>query len=725
MKYLDEFSDPELARKLVDQIKRATSQRWSIMEVCGGQTHSIIRHGIDQLLPETIEMIHGPGCPVCVTPLEIIDKALEIASRPDVIFCSFGDMLRVPGSDKDLFRVKSEGGDVRVVYSPLDALNIAKDNPDKQVVFFGIGFETTAPANAMTVYQAKRLGIENFSLLVSHVLVPPAIAAIMESPTCRVQAFLAAGHVCTVMGTDEYPPLCDKYGIPIVVTGFEPLDILEGIRRTVLQLESGRHELENAYPRAVQDRGQPGRQGHAAGRVRGDRPGVARHRRDPEQRLAVVVRLPRLRRRAPVRRHRHPHRGVGGVPVRRGTAGLDQTARVRSVRDTVHAAQSAWRDDGLVRGRMRGVLPVPAARGDAMPETTALRPATIDMESWVCPAPLRDAPNIVMGHGGGGAMSAELIEHLFLPAFGPAADAGMGDSAVVDIGGARLAFSTDSFVVKPLVFPGGTIGDLAVNGTVNDLAMAGARPMVLSTAFILEEGTALDEIARVAHAVGTAAMAAGVKLVTGDTKVVDSGHGDGVYINTAGIGLVDERADIRPQRASPGDVVIVSGDIGVHGVAVMSCREGLEFATTIASDTRAAARAGRGDARHRRRHPRAARPDQGRRGGDAERDREEPRKSVSRLTSGPCRFLLRSAMRAVCSASTRCMSPTRASWSRSCPPRTPTGCWPRCSAHPQGGRAAVIGECVTDHPGMVSARTALGGTRVVDLPIGEQLPRIC
>lgn len=257
MKYLDEFSDPDLAGKLIEQIKAATSQRWSIMEVCGGQTHSIIRHGIDQLLPDTIEMIHGPGCPVCVTPLEIIDKALEIASRPEVIFCSFGDMLRVPGSEKDLFRVKSEGGDVRVVYSPLDALTIARENPDREVVFFGIGFETTAPANAMTVYQAKRLGIENFSLLVSHVLVPPAISAIMESPSCRVQAFLAAGHVCTVMGTDEYPPLCDKYGIPIVVTGFEPLDILEGIRRTVLQLESGRHELENAYPRAVQDVGNP------------------------------------------------------------------------------------------------------------------------------------------------------------------------------------------------------------------------------------------------------------------------------------------------------------------------------------------------------------------------------------------------------------------------------------------------------------------------------------
>ncbi len=251
MRYLDEFSNPDLAKKLLDQIHEVTTRPWSLMEVCGGQTHSIIRHGIDQLLPDEIEMIHGPGCPVCVTPLEMIDKALAVAAQPGVIFCSFGDMLRVPGSSEDLFRIKSAGGDVRVVYSPLDALNLARENPDREVVFFGIGFETTAPANAMTVYQAKRLGIKNFSLLVSHVLVPPAMSAIMESPTCRVQGFLAAGHVCCVMGTHEYPPLAEKYQVPIVVTGFEPLDILEGIRKTVIQLEQGRYELENAYPRAV------------------------------------------------------------------------------------------------------------------------------------------------------------------------------------------------------------------------------------------------------------------------------------------------------------------------------------------------------------------------------------------------------------------------------------------------------------------------------------------
>lgn len=255
MKYLEEFSDPDLAKKLIDQIHAATTRNWALMEVCGGQTHSIIRHGIDQLLPDGVEMIHGPGCPVCVTPLETIDRALAIAARPGVIFCSFGDMLRVPGSGQDLFSIRSAGGDVRVVYSPLDALKIARENPDREVVFFGIGFETTAPANAMTVYQAQRLGVRNFSLLVSHVLVPPAIAAIMESSTCRVQAFLAAGHVCSVMGTAEYPALARKYKVPIVVTGFEPLDILEGVRRTVVQLEAGRYEVENAYPRAVREEG--------------------------------------------------------------------------------------------------------------------------------------------------------------------------------------------------------------------------------------------------------------------------------------------------------------------------------------------------------------------------------------------------------------------------------------------------------------------------------------
>lgn len=255
MKYLDEFNDPVLARQLFDRIAATVTRPWAIMEVCGGQTHSIVRNGIDQLLPGQVELIHGPGCPVCVTPLETIDKALAIAGRDDVIFCSFGDMLRVPGSRDDLFKIRSNGGDVRVVYSPLDAVALAEANPDKQVVFFGIGFETTAPANAMTVVQAKARGLTNFSMLVSHVLVPPAVSAIASSADRRVDAFLAAGHVCTVMGMAAYGPLVERYRVPIVVTGFEPLDVLEGIRRAVVQLEEGRAELENAYPRAVAPEG--------------------------------------------------------------------------------------------------------------------------------------------------------------------------------------------------------------------------------------------------------------------------------------------------------------------------------------------------------------------------------------------------------------------------------------------------------------------------------------
>ena len=255
MKYLSEFADPDLAALLLTDIAETVTRPWALMEVCGGQTHSIIRHGLDQLLPAEVELIHGPGCPVCVTPVEIIDQGLEIAERHDVIFCSFGDMLRVPGSSTDLFSVRAGGGDVRVVYSPLDALSIAEEHPSKQVVFFAVGFETTAPANAMAVHQARDRGLTNFSMLVSHVLVPPAIEAIAASPDSRVDAFLAAGHVCTVMGTAQYEPVAARKRVPIIVTGFEPLDVLDGIRRAIQQLEGGRAEVENAYPRAVRSDG--------------------------------------------------------------------------------------------------------------------------------------------------------------------------------------------------------------------------------------------------------------------------------------------------------------------------------------------------------------------------------------------------------------------------------------------------------------------------------------
>ena len=255
MKYLDEYRNPTLAKAILAEIRQNVTRPWVIMEICGGQTHAIMRNGIDQVLPQKIELVHGPGCPVCVTPLETIDRAIAIASRPEVIFCSFGDMLRVPGSEKDLFMVKSAGGDVRMVYSPLEAIKIARDNPNREVVFLAVGFETTAPGNAMAIHQAAREGLTNFSTLVSHVLVPPAMRALLSSPANKVQGYLAAGHVCTIMGWTEYEPIAEEYKIPIVVTGFEPMDILEGILLVVKQLEEGRHEVENQYSRVVHREG--------------------------------------------------------------------------------------------------------------------------------------------------------------------------------------------------------------------------------------------------------------------------------------------------------------------------------------------------------------------------------------------------------------------------------------------------------------------------------------
>jgi hydrogenase expression/formation protein HypD len=257
VKFVDEYRDAERAKQLADRIRQTVTRPWHIMEICGGQTHSILRFGLDEILPREIHLIHGPGCPVCVTPIEILDKAIAIASRPGVIFCSFGDMLRVPGSRKDLLTVKSEGGDVRIVYSPIDALRLAQKHADREVVFFAVGFETTAPANATSVAQAAKLGVTNFSVLASHVLVPPAIRAVLDSPSCRVEGFLAAGHVSTVMGTDEYRPIAQHYGVPIVVTGFEPLDILQGVAMCVEQLEQGRTEVEIQYTRSVRPEGNP------------------------------------------------------------------------------------------------------------------------------------------------------------------------------------------------------------------------------------------------------------------------------------------------------------------------------------------------------------------------------------------------------------------------------------------------------------------------------------
>lgn len=353
---------------------------------------------------------------------------------------------------------------------------------------------------------------------------------------------------------------------------------------------------------------------------------------------------------------------------------------------------------------------------------TAAEP--VDPAEWTCPAPLRDHPVVVMGHGGGGALSAELVEHLFVPAYGNETLAGLADSAALSLGGARLAFSTDSYVVRPLFFPGGCIGDLAVNGTVNDLAMSGARAAYLSCAFIIEEGTELSVVRRVAQAVGTAAAAAGVTVATGDTKVVDAGHGDGIFVNTAGIGLIPEGVDIRPQRAEPGDVVIVSGPIGMHGVAIMSVREGLEFGVEVSSDT--APLGGLVQAML------AAAPDlhalrDPTRGGLGTALNEIAAASGTGVVLDERALPVPEAVSAACGFLG--LDPLYVANEGRLVAFVPRGradaVLAAMRAHPQGAGAAVVGECVEDHPGMVVARTGFGGTRVVDLPLGEQLPRIC
>ena len=348
----------------------------------------------------------------------------------------------------------------------------------------------------------------------------------------------------------------------------------------------------------------------------------------------------------------------------------------------------------------------------------------LDFDAWVCPIPLRDSPSIVMGHGGGGALTAELVEHLFLPAFGAAADAGMGDSAVLSVAGARIAFSTDSYVVRPMFFPGGCIGDLAVNGTVNDLAMVGAQPLGMSTAFILEEGTALSDIGRVAEAMGRAASIAGVRLITGDTKVVDAGHGDGVYVNTAGVGLIPESVEIGPTRARPGDSVIVSGDIGVHGVAVMSCREGLEFGTNVESDSAAlnglvATMVATGADIHVLRDPT--------RGGLAASLNEIARSSGVGVEIVERDLPIPQAVRDACGllGLDPLFVANEGKLVAFVPAESADLVLDAMRRHGNGKGAALIGTCVEAHAGMVVTKTGLGGTRVVDLPLGEQLPRIC
>ena len=508
MKYLSEYRDPVLARSLVERILAAATRPRVLMEVCGGQTHTIVRQGLQEFLKGAVDMIHGPGCPVCVTPLEQIDRALHLASLPEVIFTSFGDMLRVPGQRLRPAADPSPGRRSAGRVFPAGCAGDRSGHPDREVVFFAVGFETTAPANAMAVWQARELGISNFSVLVSHVTVPPAIRAILDAPDNRVEAFLAAGHVCTVMGWKEYEPLAAEYGVPIVVTGFEPVDILEGIYMAVRQLEEGRAEVENQYARSVRRSGnEPAQElvgkvfelvdrrgaGSARSRLAASACGRSSRRSTRRGSSTSASSGPRSRRSAWRETCCAEGSSPSNVPpsaqpaLRRGRWARQWYRRRAPVRRTTTTPGSSPSRRESRRDEDRPGRPIVSRRAGSL---GSLRPDSR------APFPAGQVDRVLLGHGSGGKLSAALLRERFLPHFGNEVLAELGDAAVVRFPAMKLRFRPTVSWSARWSSPGGNIGHLAVHGTVNDLAMMGAEPLYLSVGFILEEGLPFDVLDR-------------------------------------------------------------------------------------------------------------------------------------------------------------------------------------------------------------------------------------
>ncbi len=587
MKFVDEFRDPDVIAKTAEEIRRLAdpARHYRLMEVCGGHTHAIYRFGLKDILPANIELIHGPGCPVCVLPMGRIDDGLALAQDPNVIFAAFGDMMRVPGEHGSPLEHKARGMDVRIVYSPSDALKLAKANPDKHVMFFAIGFETTAPSSALTIMRAKAEGIHNFSVFCNHVTIIPAIRAILDSPDMRLDAFIGPGHVSTVIGCRPYEWIAANERKPIVVSGFEPLDMLQSIVMLLRQLEGGRSEGR----KSVQASCALGRESRCS---EGDGRSV---------RTAALFRMARfgiyfaigaahsqqLRRvgfRAAIQRAwRARDRSQGGA-VRRSVERRVEARAVQAVRQGMYAGTSGGRVDGFLGGIVRSLLQLRTSEGNGRDAGMAgVMPAVAD--STLPKIKFRE-PQIEMAHGAGGIASRRLVEGLFAPLLYRSAQPQLNDAASLNIGGVRLAMTTDSFVVKPLSFPGGSIGELAINGTVNDLAVSGAKAEAIVVSFILEAGLPTPTLEAEVRAMARAAEEAGVSVVGGDTKVVEHGKADGMYISTTGVGsyLPGIRIDARSVR--PGDKVLLSGPIGDHGITILLARGELDFEADLRSDTR-------------------------------------------------------------------------------------------------------------------------------------------
>ncbi len=563
MKYIDEFRDPALARTLLARIAARVTRPVRLMEFCGGHTHAILRYGLRSLLPETVDLRSGPGCPVCVTANADLDRAIALAQVPGLILTTFGDMIRVPGSRQSLQEAKAGGADVRIVYSTLDALRIARDNPARPVVFLGVGFETTAPTVAAAILQAEREGLANFSVLSLHKLTPPATRAILDAGEVALHGIIGPGHVTTIIGSDAWEFLPGEYGVPVAIAGFEPVDILRAVADLVEMVEAGRPAVANSYCRSVTRPGQPDGAGGDGPRVRGRRRRVAGPGAGAGQRPGHSRRVRRHGRCSPVRGGAGPDARAPRLPVRRRAARHGRSARVPALWPGLHPGPAGRPVHGLGRGGVCGLLPVRAGCG---------------MTGGV----------ILLAHGSGGKLSHDLVERSScatsptLPYFSSTTrpsctsiPTGISESPASRLQPPSLAFTTDSYVVSPLFFPGGDIGKLAVCGTVNDLSMSGARPLWLSAGFIVEEGLPLADLERIVASMAATAEQAGVQIVTGDTKVVDRGSADRLFINTAGVGLLEPGVEIGGDRARPGDVVLLSGTIGDHGMTIMTQREGL------------------------------------------------------------------------------------------------------------------------------------------------------
>ncbi len=538
MKFVDEYRDAEVAQGYARAIARQVTRPWTIMEICGGQTHAIVKFGVDDLLPKTLTLVHGPGCPVCVTPIELIDKAIEIASRPGGHLLLLRRHAARARHDTRPAHRQGPGGDVRIVYSPLDA--VAHRQGASGQAGRVLRRRVSRPPRRPTPWPCLRRGARG----------SPTSPCSSRTSSCRrpwrrscprpqnrVQGFLAAGHVCTVMGYAEYEPIAAKYRVPIVVTGFEPLDILQGIAMCVAQLEAGRAEVENQYARSVRREGNQPAQQLIREVFQVVRAQVARRGRDPAERPGSAAR--RMRTSTPSAGSAWPPRArtstsecLSGLVLQ----GVLKPHECPAFGTRCTPERPLGAPMVSSEGRLRRLLPLPAdATTPTPPPWSHDRDGTRGLLRQL-PDPHGDYARILLAHGGGGRLMHQLIEQIFVPAFrNPLLDV-RHDSAVFDDGRGRLAFTTDSYVVRPLFFPGGDIGTLAVNGTVNDLAMCGARPLYLSAGFILEEGLPVETLRRIVASMRRAADAAGVQIVTGDTKVVDRGKGDGIFITTAGVG---------------------------------------------------------------------------------------------------------------------------------------------------------------------------------------------